>query len=384
MASRAAQCAAASGHGAGPAARRAAGRRRGDRDGVLLARPRQAHDRVDTAARLPGRAGLRALDQRLLRAREHADRARVRLARSACEIGDGYLMRVWLPAGILLAWAFSALLGPWLAADPNHIELPRILEGPGAAAWLGYDDLGRPVWERLVVGAQTSFVIAFAVVSLTAIMGALIGTVSGYLGGWVDHVVVRIIDIFMAFPGILLAIALAGVLGPGVNNVVIALTVVSWVGFARLARAQVLSLKHREHIQAAVALGVRRPRIVLRHLMPLMWAPLIVEGTFAVAGAVIAEAGLSFLGLGVQPPTASWGSMIRDRTRDIASPVDRRRDPVHAQLCRRRAIAGADGRDPRIARAGAADRGRSRRRARAAFSSGSYRAAAGAGTRTLL
>src|SRR3569833_2229517 len=264
MASRAAHCAAASGHGAGPAARRAAGRRRGVRDGVLLARPRRAHDRVDTAARLPGRAGLRALDQRLLRAREHADRSRVRLARSACEIGDGYLMRVWLPAGILLAWAFSALLGPWLAADPNHIELPRILEGPGAAAWLGYDDLGRPVWERLVVGAQTSFVIAFAVVSLTAIMGALIGTVSGYLGGWVDHVVVRIIDIFMAFPGILLAIALAGVLGPGESNVVLAHCVV---------------------------------------------------GTFAGAGAGIAEAGLSFLGLGVQPPTASWGSMIRDGTR---------------------------------------------------------------------
>lgn len=224
-------------------------------------------------------------------------------------------MRVWLPAGILLAWGFSALFGPWLAVDPNRIDLPRILEGPGATAWLGYDDLGRPVWERLAVGAQTSFIVAFAVVSLTAIMGAAIGTVSGYLGGWVDHVVVRIIDIFMAFPGILLAIALAGVLGPGVNNVVIALTVVGWVGFARLARAQVLSLKHREHIQAAVALGVRQPYIVMRHLMPLMWAPLIVEGAFAVAGAVIAEAGLSFLGLGVQPPTASWGSMIRDGTR---------------------------------------------------------------------
>lgn len=224
-------------------------------------------------------------------------------------------MRVWLPAGILIAWGFSALFGPWLAVDPNRIDLPRILEGPGATAWLGYDDLGRPVWERLVVGAQTSFIVAFAVVSLTAIMGAAIGTVSGYLGGWVDHVVVRIIDIFMAFPGILLAIALAGVLGPGVNNVVIALTVVGWVGFARLARAQVLSLKHREHIQAAVALGVRRPYIVMRHLLPLMWAPLIVEGTFAVAGAVIAETGLSFLGLGVQPPTASWGSMIRDGTR---------------------------------------------------------------------
>src|SRR3569832_384783 len=286
MASRAAQCAAAGGHGAGPAARRAAGRRRGDRDGVLLARPRRAHDRIDTTARLSGRAGLRALHQRLLCAREHIHRSRVCLARSARATGDGHMMRVWLPAGVLLAWAFSALLGPWLAADPNHIELPRILEGPGAAAWRGYDDLGRPVWERLVVGAQTSFVVAFAVVGLTAIMGALIGTVSGYLGGWVDHVVVRIIDIFMAFPGILLAIALAGVLGPGVNNVVIALSVVGWVGFARLARAQVLSLKHREHIQSAVALGVRRPYIVMRHLMPLMWAPLIVEGFFVVVCAV--------------------------------------------------------------------------------------------------
>jgi len=225
------------------------------------------------------------------------------------------MMRLWLPAGIMIAWALSALLGPWLAADPNHIELARILAGPGSQAWLGYDDLGRPVWERLVVGAQTSFIVAIAVVAVTVLTGTLIGTVSGYLGGWFDHLVVRIIDIFMAFPGILLAIALAGVLGPGVNNVVIALSVVGWVGFARLARAQVLSLKHREHIQAAVALGVRRPRILLRHLLPLMWAPLIVEGTFAVAGAVIAEAGLSFLGLGVQPPTASWGSMIRDGTR---------------------------------------------------------------------
>src|SRR3569623_1049990 len=264
MASRAAQCAAAGGHGAGPAARRAAGRRRGVRVGGFLARPRRALVRFVTSARLSGRAGLRALHQRLLCARDHIHRSRVCLARSARATGDGHMMRVWLPAGVLLAWACSALLGPWLAADPNHIELPRILEGPGAAAGLGYDDLGRPVWERLVVGAQTSFIVAASVVTLTAVMGAFIGTVSGYLGGGFDHVVVRIIDIFMAFPGILLAIALAGVLGPGVNNVVIALSVVGWVGFARLARAQVLSLKHREHVQAAVALGVRRPRIVLR------------------------------------------------------------------------------------------------------------------------
>jgi peptide/nickel transport system permease protein len=225
------------------------------------------------------------------------------------------MMRWWLPGTILLVWALCALFGPSLVGDPNHIELQRILASPGPAGWLGFDDLGRPVWQRLVVGAQTSFLVSVMVVSVTAVLGSLIGAAGGFVGGWIDHVLVRIIDIFLAFPGILLAIALAGVLGPGISNVVIALSVVGWVGFARLARGQVLSLKYREHVQAALALGVRRSRIIIRHLLPLIVAPLIVEGTFAVAGAVISEAGLSFLGLGVQPPGASWGSMIRDGTR---------------------------------------------------------------------
>jgi peptide/nickel transport system permease protein len=135
------------------------------------------------------------------------------------------------------------------------------------------------------------------------------------LGGIADQLLVRIIDIFLAFPGILLAIALAGVMGPGIENVVLALSLVGWVGYARLARAQVLSLKHRDHVVAARALGTGHVRILLRHLLPLAAAPLIVEATFGVAGMVIAEAGLSFLGLGVQPPEASWGSMIRDGSR---------------------------------------------------------------------
>jgi peptide/nickel transport system permease protein len=150
---------------------------------------------------------------------------------------------------------------------------------------------------------------------VSASLGTVIGTFSGYLGGRWDLLVVRIIDIFLAFPGILLAIALAGILGPGIENVVIALSVVGWVGYARLARAQVLSLKHREHVQAAIALGAGARRIVFRHLLPLIMAPLIVEASFGIAGIVIAEAGLSFLGLGVQPPEASWGSMIRDGAR---------------------------------------------------------------------
>lgn len=224
-------------------------------------------------------------------------------------------MRFYWLAGILALWAFLALFGGWLGLAPNEIHLPRILQAPGGDTWLGYDDLGRPLWDRLVAGARTSFLVAVVVVLLSLVAGTLIGSVSAYLGGWVDHLVVRIIDIFLAFPGILLAIALAGLLGPGINNVIIALSVVGWVGFARLARAQVLTLKHREHVVAARALGTPPARIILKHILPLIMAPLIVEATFAVAGAVIAEAGLSFLGLGVQPPAASWGSMIRDGAR---------------------------------------------------------------------
>ncbi len=224
-------------------------------------------------------------------------------------------MRLWWPSGILMFWAFLALFGGWLGIAPDHIQLPKILLEPGADAWFGYDDLGRPLWDRLVAGAQTSFIVSVVVVVLSSFIGTLIGAVSAYKGGWFDHLIVRIIDIFLAFPGILLAIALAGLLGPGINNVIIALSVVGWVGFARLARAQVLTIKHREHVQAAHSLGTPPYKIILKHILPLIMAPLIVEATFAVAGAVIAEAGLSFLGLGVQPPAASWGSMIRDGAR---------------------------------------------------------------------
>ncbi len=216
---------------------------------------------------------------------------------------------------VLVAWAMVAALAPWLASAPEQIHLPSILSGPGSDAWLGFDDLGRSVGDRLIAGARTSLLVALWVVSVSLAVGALVGTLSGWWGGVWDQVLVRIIDAFLAFPGILLAIALAGVLGPGIENVVIALAAVGWVGFARLARAQTLSLRHRGHVLAAEALGVASPRILRFHLLPLLAAPLIVEATFAVAAVVIAEAGLSFLGLGVQPPAPSWGSMIRDGTR---------------------------------------------------------------------
>jgi peptide/nickel transport system permease protein len=220
-----------------------------------------------------------------------------------------------IPALILLIWAAVAVAAPWLPLQPERIALPMILDAPGATAWLGADDLGRPVLDRLLVGARTSFWVAGGVVSLSLLIGTLVGASAAYLGGYWDRALVMVLDIFMAFPGILLAIALAGLLGPGIGNLVVALSLVGWVGFARLARAQVLSVRQREHVQAALALGTRTPRIIGRHLLPLIVAPLVVEATFAVAAVVIAESGLSFLGLGVQPPDASWGSMIRDGVR---------------------------------------------------------------------
>jgi len=225
-----------------------------------------------------------------------------------------YKYQIVIPSFFLILWVVLSVFGPWLPLDPNHIILPNILQAPSSVEWLGYDDLGRPILDRLIMGAQTSFYVAFGVILVSVTVGTLIGAVSAWFGGYIDLLIVRIMDIFLAFPGILLAIALSGILGPGIENVVFALSVVGWVGFARLARAQTLSLKRREHVLAATALGARTPRILWYHILPLLLAPLIIEATFGIAGIVIAEAGLSFLGLGVQPPTASWGSMIKDGT----------------------------------------------------------------------
>ncbi|MEM7254499.1 MAG: ABC transporter permease [Pseudomonadota bacterium] len=219
-------------------------------------------------------------------------------------------MRLWFPIAVVAGWAVLALAGSLWASDAAEVHLADVLRAPSADAILGRDDLGRSVFARLVAGAQTSFFVAVCVTSISLALGTLIGTASAWIGGALDHWVVRIIDVFLAFPGILLAIALAGILGPGVSNVVIALSVVGWVGFARLARAQTLSLRQRPYLLGAIAIGARFPRIVWWHLLPGLVAPLTVEATFAMAGAVIAEAGLSFLGLGAQPPAASWGTMI--------------------------------------------------------------------------
>ncbi len=225
------------------------------------------------------------------------------------------MIRLWVPLSILVLWGIMALVSHLLSLTPNSINLTHILTGPNSDYWLGFDELGRFMADRLMVGASTSFFVALNVVTLGLLIGGILGVSSGYFSGWLDHLFIRIVDIMLAFPGLLLAIALASVLGPGIENVVFALVIVGWVGYARLARGQVLALKHADHIMAAQAIGASPWRIMGWHLLPLITAPLIIEASFGLASAIIAEAGLSFLGLGVQPPQASWGSMIRDGTR---------------------------------------------------------------------
>ncbi len=247
----------AGGDPAGPAAGGAARRRGGDRDRVRLARHRLSADPGDPAAGLSGGAGLCAVHQSDLRAGEYPHRSGLRPDRSAHpsrrhECGSGCL------AEMLLLWALAALMAaPGSRSRRIGSTCNGFCRGPVSTGLLGFDDLGRPILERLLAGARTSFLVAFGVVGITAVVGTGLGLLAGYRGGWLDLLLVRLIEIFLAFPGILLAIALAGVMGPGLDNLVIALAVVGWVGYARLARAQALSLKQRDHVTAAVALGSR-------------------------------------------------------------------------------------------------------------------------------
>lgn len=220
-----------------------------------------------------------------------------------------------LPTWILLAWVCAALLSPVLGLAPDEIHLDKILAATDGQAWLGYDDLGRDILARLLAGAGVTLLVAVVVTLVTFVIGTALGLVAGYFGGWLDRLLMHVTDVFLAFPGILLAIAFAAVLGPGMSNLMLALCLTSWVGYARLTRAQALALSGRQHVLAARSMGVPTTRIMLRHMLPLLAAPLLVEMTFSIAGLVIAEASLSFLGLGIQAPHASWGAMLRDGVR---------------------------------------------------------------------
>jgi peptide/nickel transport system permease protein len=212
---------------------------------------------------------------------------------------------------LTIALILVALAAPLLAPfDPNAQDTFRRLEPPSKEHPLGLDDLGRDVLSRIVFGARVSLRVGFSVVLLASVIGITLGAVAGYFGGAVDTVVMRITDILLAFPGILLAIALVAVLGPSINNVILALATIGWVGYARLVRGQVLKVREMEFVTAAKALGARSPRVIVRHVLPNVINPVIVMATLGLAGAILAEAALSFLGLGVQPPTPSWGAML--------------------------------------------------------------------------
>ncbi len=214
--------------------------------------------------------------------------------------------------GFIVALAVAlALFGPSLSPyEPSTQELARRLEGPSLQHPFGLDELGRDILTRIASGARISLLVGLAVVSVSSLAGMFFGSVAGYFGGRVDDVISRVIDVLMAFPGILLAIALVAVLGPSLVNVVLALSVIGWVGYARLVRGQALRAREFEFVQAARALGAGSPRIVLRHVLPTTLPSVVVQATLGMAGAIIAEASLSFLGLGVQPPTPSWGTML--------------------------------------------------------------------------
>lgn len=218
-------------------------------------------------------------------------------------------------AGLILLSVFVliSLLAPFLAPqDPAFQQLEEGLHGPSVAHPLGQDKLGRDILSRILYGGRISLVVGLVSVVISLVIGVMIGSLSGYFGGWIDDILMRLVDIFLAFPGILLAIAFASVLGPSLKNVIIALSIMGWVGYARIVRGQILSLREMEFVQAARALGAGPLRILFHHLLPNTMAPLIVEATFGIAGAILAEAGLSFLGIGVQPPTPSWGSMLSE------------------------------------------------------------------------
>ena len=218
---------------------------------------------------------------------------------------------LWIGASILAMAAVAAIAGPLLTPyDPASQELALRLEGPSSSHLFGLDELGRDILARVLAGARISFLVGLTVVSVSALVGTILGAAAAYFGGVVDDLVSRLVDILLAFPGLLLAIALVAVLGPSLGNVLFALTIIGWVGYARLVRGQVLRAREFEYVQAARALGAGAGRVLWRHLIPTALPAVLVQATLGMAGAIISEAALSFLGLGVQPPTPSWGTML--------------------------------------------------------------------------
>jgi peptide/nickel transport system permease protein len=240
--------------------------------------------------------------------------------------------------GVLLLTAFvvGGLAAPWLAPhNPAAIDLPHRLEGPSAAHWAGTDELGRDTLSRLLYGARLSLAVSVTVVALSLALGLAVGGLAGYVGGWIDIALTTFaMNTFLALPGILLAIAFAAFLGPGFANLVLALAIGGWAGYARLVRAQVMAVRDREYVDAARALGASGLRIFFRHILPNIVQPILVQAAIGMAGVILAEATLSFLGLGIPSPAPSWGSMLNDARLHLF-------DSPHLVLFPAAAVAGA-------------------------------------------
>ncbi len=221
---------------------------------------------------------------------------------------------------MLILFALCALVAPVIAPyDPLDPVIIARLKPPSPAHWLGTDQLGRDILSRLLYGARISLTVGLVVVSTAGTVGTLVGLLAGYAGGIVDEILMRLTDIFFAFPPLILAMAIAGALGPSLNNAMIAIAVVTWPVYARLVRGQVLSLREREFIIAAYSVGVSTPRILWRHLLPNTLAPILVQASFDMGGAILSAAGLSFIGFGAQTPTPEWGVMISEGRKFIST-----------------------------------------------------------------
>ncbi|NOZ73686.1 MAG: ABC transporter permease [Chloroflexi bacterium] len=212
---------------------------------------------------------------------------------------------------IIITWLLIALFVPHLAPfEPAAQDLAHRLEAPNKLHWFGTDELGRDVFSRVLYGARISLPLGVVVVALSALVGTVVGGISGYLGGTIDEILMRIADIFLAFPSLVLAMAITAALGPGLNNAMLAIVVVLWPTYARVIRGQVLSLKEREYIEAARSIGAPSHYILLRHILPNAYTPVFVKASLDVGAAILIAAGLSFIGLGAVPPTPEWGTMV--------------------------------------------------------------------------
>jgi len=215
---------------------------------------------------------------------------------------------------LVVIFVIFAVIASWIAPqDPAHIDLPTRLSSPSTAHWFGTDELGRDILSRVIYGSRISMLVGSSVVAVSLALGLIIGSIAGYYGGRLDRFVnVVVMNAFLSFPGILIAIAFVAFRGPGIFNLVLALSLGGWVGYARLVRAQVLAAREREFVEAARALGASDLRVVVHHILPNIIQPVVVQAAIGMAGAILAEATMSFLGLGVPPPTASWGAMLND------------------------------------------------------------------------